>query len=165
MLEITAAPLAAAAFAPFGDVLENPEGERRRYFDDLLHDSRASARLRLWVSRIPAHGGASHLCETMERHPCGSQSFMPMQVARFLVAVAPPRPDGALDPAGLRAFFGRPGQGITYRAGTWHHGMVALDAPGLFAVLMWQDGGPQDEVFVPLAEPVRVLIPPAEARR
>jgi ureidoglycolate lyase len=29
-----------------------------------------------------------------------------------------------------------PGQGITYRMNTWHHGFTVLDRPGRFAMFM-----------------------------
>jgi ureidoglycolate lyase len=157
-IEITAGALTATGFADFGDVLEGaPVG--RRYFDEGLGDTRAEARLRFWLSRIPPATTLPIHCELMEQHPCGTQTFAAMGVSRFLVVVAPSAADGGPDPTGAKAFIGSPGQGITYRAGTWHHGMVALDAPGLFAVMMWKDEGPRDEVFVKLPAPVIVNVP------
>jgi ureidoglycolate lyase len=156
--EIAAEPLTAAAFERFGEVLEGaPTG--RRYFDEFLGDTRPEARLRFWLSRIAPTAALPLRCELMEQHPCGTQTFAAMAVSRFLVIVAPSAADGGPDPAGIRAFVGGPGQGITYRAGTWHHGMVALDAPALFAVMMWKDGGARDEVFVTLPAPVSVHVP------
>lgn len=158
ILEVAAEPLTAASFAPFGDVLEGaPKG--RRYFDNSLGDTRAHAKLRFWLSRIAPAPALPLRCEKMEQHPCGTQTFAAMAVSRFLVVVAPSATDGGPDPAGMKAFIGSPGQGITYRVGTWHHGMVALDAPALFAVMMWKDGGARDEVFVTLSAPVIVHVP------
>lgn len=157
-IEITADPLTAAGFAEFGDVLEDaPSG--RRYFGEGLGDTRPEARLRFWLSRIPPAAALPIRCELMEQHPCGTQTFAAMAVSRFLVVVAPAGADGGPDPAGTKAFIGSPGQGITYRAGTWHHCMIALDAPGLFAIMMWKDEGSRDEVFVNLPAPVIVHVP------
>jgi ureidoglycolate lyase len=157
-MEITAEPLTAAGFAGFGEVLEGaPSG--RRYFDEGLGDARPEARFRFWLSRIAAASAFPIRCETMEQHPCGTQTFAAMAVSRFLVVVTPPAAGGGPDPGRLKAFVGTPGQGVTYHVGTWHHGMVALDAPGLFAVMMWQDGGPRDETFVKLPAPVTVHVP------
>lgn len=158
---IKAEPLTAEAFAPFGDVVEGPDTGRRRYFDEILGDTRQKARLRFWVSRIPAVDLLPVSCEIMERHPCGSQTFVPMCVSRFLVVVAPALNDHESDPSRLKAFVGRTGQGVTYGAGVWHHGMIALDMTALFAVLMWKDEGPLDEIFVTLARPVSVNVEPA----
>ena len=47
-----------------------------------------------------------------------------------------------------QAFLAGIGQGITYGADVWHHPMAVLDEPARFAVLMWQDGGEEDEQFV-----------------
>jgi ureidoglycolate lyase len=82
-----------------------------------------------------------------------------MLVSRYLLALAPSLSDGGPDVSRLRAFVGRTGQGVTYRAGAWHHGILALDEPALFAVLIWQDGGVRDEVFVPVSRPVSIVVP------
>lgn len=158
---IKAEPLTAEAFAPFGDALEGPDTGRRRHFDEILGDMRPQARLRFWVSRIPAVSLLPVSCEIMEHHPCGSQTFVPMRVSRFLIVVAPPLNDHEPDTSRLKAFVGRAGQGVTYRAGVWHHGMVALDTTALFAVLVWKDEGPLDERFVTLARPVSVHVDPS----
>ena len=67
-------------------------------------------------------------------------AFYAHVVARYLVCVAPTLPDGGPDLSGLRAFLCGPGQGVAYAPGTWHHPMVALDAPGEFTMLAWEDG-------------------------
>jgi ureidoglycolate lyase len=157
-LIVTAEPLTAAAFAPFGAVLEAPVEGRRRYFDAILGDERASAKPRFWTSRVPVAERFPVLCETLESHPCSSQTFVPMSVSRYLLALAPSRADGGPDVTRIRAFVGTAGQGVTYRAGAWHHGIMALDEPALFAVLIWQDGGARDEVFVPISRPISIAI-------
>ena len=53
--------------------------------------------------------------------------------------------------ARARALLAGPGHGVTYRAGTWHHPMAALDGPAGFAVLLWTDGSEGDEEFVDVA--------------
>ena len=61
----------------------------------------------------------------MERHALGTQTFVPLNGVRYVVVVAGggDRPD----PATLAAFFVGGHQGITLRAGTWHHALLALD--------------------------------------
>ncbi len=68
----------------------------------------------------------------MERHPLGSQAFLPMTAAAFLVIVAP---DAGGAPGAPRAFLTAPGQGINLLRGTWHGVLTPLASPGLFAVL------------------------------
>lgn len=162
-LIITAEPLTAAAFAPFGAVLEAAVEGRRQYFDAVLGDERAAAKPRLWTSRVPIAERLPVPCETLEHHPCSSQTFIPMSVSRYLLALAPSLADGSPDVSRLRAFVGHAGQGVTYRAGAWHHSILALDEPALFAVLIWQDGGARDEVFVPVSQPISIAIGPSFA--
>ena len=70
--------------------------------------------------------------EMVERHPDGSQCFIPMSMDPFLVIVAP---DAGGRPGGPVAFVTAPGQGVNYRRGTWHGVLTPLHAPGLFAVV------------------------------
>jgi ureidoglycolate lyase len=68
----------------------------------------------------------------MERHPDGSQAFIPMSEHGFLVIVAPDV-DGR--PGQPLAFETAPGQAINFHRGTWHGVLTPLQAPGLFAVV------------------------------
>jgi ureidoglycolate lyase len=81
---------------------------------------------------------------------------VPVDVARWLIVVAPHAAQGGPDMAGARAFIATGQQGVTYRPNTWHHGLTTLDQPGRFAVFMWRAGA-QDEEFVPV-EPFTVRI-------
>jgi ureidoglycolate lyase len=159
-VDLVAEPLTSEAFAPFGEVIMPPTQGRRRYFKDALTDSRADAKLSCWISRIAPTSRLPLRCEAMEHHPCGTQTFVPMSVSRFLVVVTAESPDGGPDTRHLRAFVGSGRQGVTYRANIWHHGMVVLDEPALFVVINWKDGGPLDEKFVPLPEAVTISVPP-----
>ncbi len=70
--------------------------------------------------------------EAMERHTQGSQSFLPLGTARFVVLVAAAGvAPGAHD---LKAFITDGQQGVVLHPGTWHHGLVAVEA-GSFAVV------------------------------
>ena len=94
----------------------------------------------------------------MERHAWSSQSFVPLDPARWLVLVAPHAAAGGPDMARAAAFVAGPGQGVTYGADVWHHGLTVLDAPARFAVFMWRDGTVGDEEFVDV-EPFTVELP------
>ncbi|MCP1367724.1 ureidoglycolate lyase, partial [Halomonas sp. BBD48] len=69
----------------------------------------------------------------LERHPQGSQAFMPLHEERFLVVVAPP--GESIDPQQVRAFVTDGRQGVNYRAGTWHAIQSVLDREGEFLVV------------------------------
>lgn len=148
MSRIVAEPLAAAAFAPFGEVLE-AEGPPDRIINQGLcgrfHD-------RATLDMLDGHAGISLFkaepralplrLEMVERHPQGSQAFLPMSHDPFLVVVAP---DEGGVPGRPRAFLTRPGQGINFHRGTWHGVLTPLRAPGLFAVIDRIGAGPNLE--------------------
>ena len=135
---IVAAPLTADAFAPFGDVLEvagEPDriinqGQCGRYHDRAgldFSDGRAG------ISLFNANPRSlPYRLDMVERHPEGSQAFIPMTQHPFLVIVAPDV-DGR--PGKPLAFVTAPGQAVNYHRGTWHGVLTPLHAPGLFAVV------------------------------
>jgi ureidoglycolate lyase len=87
----------------------------------------------------------------LERHPRGSQAFMPLERRPYLVVVAPPGP--LLDEADIRAFLARGDQGVQYARDTWHHPLLALEAESDFLVI--DRGGPGDNcVEIELQEPI-----------
>jgi ureidoglycolate lyase len=157
-MTIVAKPLNADEFAPYGDVLAPPADFGRVYFDRGLRSSRPGA----WPSLSVAHAkflpSPPLQATVMERHEFSSQSFVPLDVSRWLVVVAPSGTDGGPDPSRAVAFLAGPGQGVTYHAGTWHHPLTILDRPGRFAVFMWRDGTTTDEEFRTLATPFTVEI-------
>jgi ureidoglycolate lyase len=83
---------------------------------------------------------------------------MPLDVARWLIVVAPHAKNGGPDVAQVRAFIATGKQGVTYKPNTWHHGLTTLDRPGRFAAFMFRDGGEGDEEFVPVT-PFTIRIP------
>ena len=148
MRTLNAEPIGREAFAPFGDVLwaglsegaaANQGTAVRFNWAAQLANDRAGARPNLAIFRSTPQP-LPFLVKLLERHPHSTQAFLPLVCARFLVLVAPTAADGGPELAGLRAFVCRAGQGINYRAGTWHHPIIALDAPAEFAMLAWEDG-------------------------
>lgn len=131
-------PLTAAAFAAFGDVLEvhgDPDrlinqGLCGRYHDRAkldFSDGRAG------ISLFKAQPRSLPMkLEMVERHPDGSQAFLPMSMDSFLVVVAP---DEGGRPGQPVAFVTEPGQGVNYHRGVWHGVLAPLSEPGLFAVV------------------------------
>lgn len=152
MRTLRAAPLTPAAFAPFGGVIA-PGGEsvavnqgRGRRFDlalDLRPADARATRLAAAIYRIEPSILPFEV-RVIERHPLSPQLFYPNRAGRFLVCVFAALDDGAPDTASAQAFIGHAGQGVVYRAGTWHGPLVALDTTGDFLMQMWESGGPQD---------------------
>ena len=132
--EIGISPLTATAFAPFGDVL-NCDGDPDKVINAGLcgrfHDR---AKVDVGDGRVGISMFKSQLrqlpyrCDMVERHPDGSQAFIPLSMDPFLVIVA----DADLHPY---AFLTAPGEGINLHRGTWHGVLTPLSGPGIFAVI------------------------------
>ena len=69
----------------------------------------------------------------VERHPLGSQGFVPLHDRPFLVVVAPAGAEPG--PEAVRAFLTDGRQGVSYYRGTWHHYQLTLDQPGDYLVI------------------------------
>lgn len=137
---VTAKPLSRAAFAPFGDVIDTDwddhfpinQGKCERYHD-LAKVEAEGPNARVLISIFKGTPYDFPLRLTMvERHPLGSQAFMPLSPAPFLVVVCPDGPDG---PGTPHAFVTRPGQGVSYRRDTWHAVLTPIGAPQDFLVV------------------------------
>ncbi|XQU08089.1 ureidoglycolate lyase [Halomonas sp. LY9] len=141
MLTLEAKPLTADAFAPFGDVLDARTsasypinaGRTQRHHDlakvETFGDN-AHTLINIFVSQ-PVSLPLS--LTFLERHPQGSQAFMPLHQERFIIVVAPPGETIALDE--VQAFVTDGRQGVNYRAGTWHAIQSVLEREGEFLVV------------------------------
>jgi ureidoglycolate lyase len=147
--------LTREAFAPFGDVIQATganafpinAGMVQR-FHDLARVETGEGRALISIFRGQPYELPLPV-RMVERHPLGSQAFIPLGNARCAVIVAPP--GDTVRPEDLRAFVLAEGQGVNYRPGTWHHVLLTLDAPGDFLVV--DRGGPGhncDEFHFPL---------------
>ncbi len=135
---ITIEPITATGFAPFGDLLETagaPDKIINQGFCGRFHD-RADLDFsdgRAGISLFQAEPRSlPYTLDMMERHPAGSQAFIPMSAQGFLVIVAP---DVAGTPGQPLAFETQAGQAVNFHRGTWHGVLTPLHAPGLFAVV------------------------------
>jgi ureidoglycolate lyase len=135
---LAAEPLTAEAFAAFGDVIEaaGPSypinaGMCDRFHDlarlEFLGDGRAGISL--------GYGRPYPLplsFSLVERHPLGSQAFVPISEDPFLVVVAPDEDDR---PGTPRAFLTRPGQGVNHLRNAWHGVLTPLGRAALFLIV------------------------------
>ncbi|MEG3116092.1 ureidoglycolate lyase [Salinicola sp. 4072] len=141
MLELKAQKLTPEAFAPFGDVIDARisesfaiNGGRTQRHHDLARVEILDAPSRPLISVFVSQPVTLPLeLELLERHPLGSQAFMPLHEERFVVVVAPPGDD--IDPDEIRAFVTDGRQGVNYRAGTWHAIHSVLEREGEFFVV------------------------------
>ena len=136
--ELYVEPLAAETFAPFGDVIEE------RVESDAMNEARFSrfdelcavdtdGTVSVAIARCERPSRFPYEINLLERHPLGSQAFVPLDGQQFVVVVAP-----AGDPpsaASLRAFLSNGRQGVNYARGTWHMPLIGLESGQRFLVI------------------------------
>ena len=138
---ITPKPLTNEAFRRFGDVIETNDkakkveindGFTQRYHDLAkidVNDNNGHPLINIFRSTPLAQPIAIKM---MERHPHGSQAFIPMGQNPYLVVVAPA---GDFDVNKLEIFIANSNQGVNYHKGTWHHFCLALGGESDFLVV------------------------------
>ncbi|MCI2393776.1 ureidoglycolate lyase [Aliiroseovarius sediminis] len=142
---LTAQPLTAADFAPFGDVIEVSgapdkiinQGMCGRHHDLATLDF-ADGRAGISLFNAKARTFPYEV-DMVERHPDGSQAFIPVSGVPMLVVVAEDQ-DGA--PVNLKAFMTKPGQTINLHRGVWHGVLAPIEKPGQFIVVDRIGDGP-----------------------
>ena len=172
MTTIHIEPLTAAAFKPYGDVIETAQ---RDYF---MINNGSTRRYHQLGDVDTADGGGNTIISIfqatplqyplnvtmMERHPLGSQAFMPLFGNPYLILVAEPTGDlstDKLDSSTIRGFISDGKQGINYHKGVWHHPVLALSDQDQFLIIdRAGEGNNCDEVFFAEAD-IRVLAKPA----
>ena len=158
MRSIRPAPLTAEAFAPFGDLLDASGAHRlinaglcRRHHDRAALDFGPGGRAGISIF-LAEPRALPYSFDLIERHPEGSQAFLPMTEHPFLVIVAP-------GPEAVPLAFLTDGtQGINLHRGTWHGVLTPLSAPGRFAVVDRIGGTPNLEEHR-YSQPWTVLAP------
>ena len=125
-------PLTRARFAPYGDVIDashdavkSMNEARFERFDDLCNVDLGGGGVAISVTRARTATVLPLRVDRVERHPLGSQAFVPLSHCTMVVVVAPP--GEAVDAADLRAFVTNGRQGINYHRGTWHMPLIAFD--------------------------------------
>ncbi|WOC15294.1 ureidoglycolate lyase [Pseudochrobactrum sp. MP213Fo] len=130
LVSLSVQRLTSEAFAPFGDVIETGLGEIKHINWNITerHHALASTdmigddalvlinifRSQPWQLPITI--------KMLERHPLGSQAFMPLNNRDYFVVVAEDR-DG--QPQTPVAFLARGNQGVNYHRNVWHHPLLA----------------------------------------
>jgi ureidoglycolate lyase len=153
MRTLAISPLTRETFAPFGELITLDgavhfpinEGSTER-FHALSGVDVADGNGRPIISLF--RGSPFHLpfdLRVMERHPLGSQSFIPLSAAptdRYLIIVAPPSSASEAEiSAGLTAFIACGMTGVTYAKGVWHHPLISLEKQADFLVVDRQGPG------------------------
>jgi len=76
--------------------------------------------------------------DMMEKHPLGSQAFIPMKETTFLSFVAPPGEKPAIDK--IESFIIPPKTGINYKPGTWHFPLISTENTNFLVIDRKGDG-------------------------
>jgi ureidoglycolate lyase len=133
-------PLTKERFAPYGDVVETSldrsdamNEARFERFNDLCDVDLGGGSVSISVARCRTPTTLPLRIDVVERHPLGSQAFVPLSPCRMVVVVAPP--GEGVDAADLRAFVTSGRQGVNYHRGTWHMPLIAFDAGQEFLVV------------------------------
>lgn len=150
-----AKPLTAERFAPFGDVIATtgidtlPMNEARfeRFGSLAIVDTDEAGEVAISIVRSKSPTSLPYHFDMVERHPLGSQAFIPLANFRFVVVVAAPAE--AVEATDLRAFVTNGNQGINYHRGTWHMPLIATGAGQEFLVIDRApgDGNCEQRVF------------------
>lgn len=145
MKALIATPITAETFAPFGEViaLGGPcvtinDGLCQRFSDlatiDIIDGTAGLSLFQSHLRPLP------HECDLLERHPLGSQCFIPMSDGAMLVIVAP---DNAGQPGSPTAFVARNDVAINLARNTWHGVLSPIEGSGRYAVID-RIGAPND---------------------
>ena len=164
MKRLIAQPLTREAFAGFGDVLDTEgwddhfpinAGKTERYHGLATAEATGpDAGVLISIARATPYAFPLKLA-MVERHPLGSQAFMPLSPRPFLVVVAHDGPNGPAEP---RAFVTRPGQGVNYPRNHWHAVLTPIGEPQDFLVVDRGGDGVNLEEFH-FEEPYEIHLP------
>ena len=130
---ITPIPITKENFAKYGDMistkdikpLEINNGYAKRY-DGIANLNTSSDNGETTISIFSALKRSFPMkIDMMEKHPLGSQAFIPMKETTFLVFVAPK--EEKLDLNKIEAFIIPPGIGVNYKPGTWHFPLISTE--------------------------------------
>ena len=131
-ITLKAEPLTRERFADYGEVIETSRDHsaamnaaRFDRFDDLCHvDLFNDGPIAVSIARCRTPTTLPLRLDRVERHPLGSQAFIPLSPCKMVIVVAPP--EESVDASALRAFVTNGRQGINYRRGTWHMPLISF---------------------------------------
>ena len=140
MRSLVAQPITREAFAPFGDIIDFGKGsdfainngmcDRFHYLAE-CEAVGEDAKTIISLGRARKYDVPLTL-NMMERHPFGSQAFVPLEPYRLLVVVAP---DDNGKPGEPVPFVTEPGQGVNYRRNVWHSVLTPFEKQSDFLIV------------------------------
>lgn len=141
MLVLELQALTRESFAPYGDVIEPGAGQKSTMndgrfdrYDDLCRlETDAGGHIAVGIAECVEATALPYEFDRVERHPRGSQAFVPLDFCRFVVAVAPP--GEIVGAADMCAFVTNGQQGVNYHRGTWHMPLIAPEKGQRFLIV------------------------------
>ena len=120
-------------FSTFGDVISsdnvkpiNINSGYAKRFDNLANINTSKDKGKAIVSIFLSLKRSFPMkIDMMEKHPLGSQAFIPMKETTFLAFVAPQ--NNKLEIEKIESFIIPPGIGINYKPGTWHFPLISTE--------------------------------------
>jgi len=144
---LQAVPLTRERFMPYGEVIEastlqgsGMNDARFDRFDDLCDVEIIDGQVSVSIARSRMASVLPYRIDMVERHPLGSQAFVPLEPCKMIIVVAPPAE--SVVAADLRAFETNGKQGINYRRGTWHMPLIAFESGHRFLIIDRAGDGP-----------------------
>jgi len=120
-------------FSPYGDLISSDDidcidinaGYAKR-FDNLANIDTLNGGGKTIVSIFSALKRTFPMkIDMMEKHPLGSQAFIPMKETTFLSFVAPPGESPEISK--IQSFIVPPKTGINYKPGIWHFPLISTE--------------------------------------
>ena len=148
-------------FSSFGDIISTKdvkpidinEGYAKR-FDDLADIDISNDEGKAIVSIFSAIKRTFPMkIDMMEKHPLGSQAFIPMKETTFIIFVAPPGKKPEISK--IESFIVPPGIGVNYKARVWHFPLISTEDMNFFVV---DRKGPGNNLIIYNFEKEKVIL-------
>ena len=144
-------PITKENFSKFGDMiatenikpLEINNGYAKR-FDEIAKIDTSSENGETTISIFSALKRSFPMkIDMMEKHPLGSQAFIPMKETTFLTFVAPQGDN--LNINKIESFIVPPGIGVNYKIGIWHFPLISTEDMNFLVI---DRKGPGDNLVI-----------------
>ena len=141
MIELTPHLLNEADFTPYGEIIDTTTAQQQSInfglttrFHDMATVDLAGPEARTLINVFRSNAITfPHSVKVMERHPLGSQAFIPIAKTAYLILVG----DGEqqLDIESLKLFYCDGSVGVNYHRNTWHHYQMVIQGQADFLVI------------------------------
>ena len=148
-------------FNPYGDLISSDDidyidinaGYAKR-FDNLANINTSKDQGKTIVSIFSAlKRNFPMKIDMMEKHPLGSQAFIPMKETTFLAFVAPQNNKPEIEK--VESFIIPPGIGINYKPGIWHFPLISTENMNFLVV---DRQGPGNNLVIENLEKEKIIL-------